>query len=230
MLGGKAYGVMAVTSKDVSYVHRILNLTWCYSLVLSVSGAGEGRREFFRTHAKIPRGARVLEIGCGHGKNVEYMPEGVAYTGCDYNPRYIEHARKAYGAQGRFFCASAEDFEQQRLGEVDVALVVSVLHHLDDEQVRALASGARAALRPGGVLLAWEPCWTPSQGPVDRLMLSLDRGRFVRTTEEYARLLEQTFGRIETEFLMTPKMLWPQSGCILRARTPGGDSAIGASE
>lgn len=221
---------MALPGKEVSFVHRILNHTWSYSLVLQVSGAGEGRREFFRTHAQIPAGSRVLEIGCGHGKNIEYLPDAIEYTGCDYNPRYVEHARQQYGARGRFLCLSAEDLVRQSLGEFDVALVVSVLHHLNDEQVHLLAAGARAALRPGGMLLVWEPCWTPSQGRLDRLMLSLDRGRFVRTAEEYSALLGCSFGRIETRSLMTPKMLWPQSGCILTGRRSSGDpSATGSA-
>lgn len=209
---------MRANHKDVRHVHRILNLPWCYALILGVSGAGEGRREFFSKHAKIPRGSRILEIGCGHCKNIEYMPEGVEYTGCDYNPRYIEYARRKYSNLGRFFCLSAEELAQQSLGEFDIALVVSVLHHLNDAQVLALAAGARAALRPDGYLLAWEPCWRAGQHWLDRLMLSLDRGRFVRTVDEYANLLGKAFGRIQTQFLMTPKMLWPQSGCILTGR------------
>jgi SAM-dependent methyltransferase len=151
------------------------------------------------------------------------MPEGVAYTGCDPNADYIQHARERYSTAGRFLCLSAEDFELHRLGEFDVVLVVSVLHHLDDIQVRAFAAGARAVLRTGGVLLVWEPCWTPSQGLVDRLMLSIDRGRFVRTAEAYSALLERNFESIQTRFLMTPKMLWPQSGCILRARASSAE-------
>jgi SAM-dependent methyltransferase len=213
---------MAVNRKNVHWVHRILNRPWCYSLILGVSGAGEGRREFFRNHAEIPAGSRVLEIGCGHGQNIEYMPNGVAYTGCDYNPSYIHYAQQRYGTLGRFLCVSAEELAQQRLGEFDIALVVSVLHHLDDAQVLALATGALAALRPGGLLLVWEPCWTPTQGWLDRLMLSLDRGRFVRTAGEYSSLLGKVFGDIDTRFLMTPKMLWPQSGCILTGRKSGG--------
>jgi len=202
-------------------VYRILNRPWCYSLLVGVSGAGAGRREFFRQYADISPGSRVLEIGCGHGKNIEYMPEGVAYTGCDANPRYIHYAQQRYGTRGRFLCVSAEELAQQRLGQFDIALVVSVLHHLNDTQVLALAAGAQAALRAGGLLLAWEPCWTPSQRWLDRMMLSLDRGRFVRTADEYSTLLGKTFGDIETRFLMTPKMLWPQSGCILTGRKSG---------
>lgn len=202
-------------------VYRILNQPWCYSLILGVSGAAAGRREFFRQYADIPPGSRVLEIGCGHGKNIEYMPEGVAYTGCDPNPRYIHYAQQRYGSLGRFLCVSAEELAQQPLGEFDIVLVVGVLHHLNDTQVLALAAGARGALRAGGLLLAWEPCWTPSQRWLDRLMLSLDRGRFVRYPDGYSMLLGKIFGSIETRFLMTPKMLWPQSGCILRGITSG---------
>lgn len=214
---------------NISRVHRILNRPWCYSLVLDVSGAGAGRREFFKHHVEIPPGSRILEIGCGHGQNSEYMPKGVDYTGCDYNPQYIHYAQQRYGDLGQFFCISAEDLMQQRLGEFDIALVVSVLHHLDDAQVRALAEGAWAALRPGGCLLVWEPCWTPSQQWLDRLMLSLDRGRFVRTADEYSSLLGKTFGDIGIRFLMTPKMLWPQSGCILTGKKPESDGSSPAA-
>ena len=210
---------VAADRNDVSGVYRLLNRPWGYTFLMIASRAGAGRREFFKRHADIPAGSRVLEIGCGHGKNIEYMPEGVEYTGCDPNPEYIQHAQDRYSTQGRFLCLSAEDFAQHRLGEFDIVLVVSVLHHLDDTQVLALAAGARAALRAGGRLLVWEPCWTPSQGWVDRIMLSLDRGRFVRTADGYSVLLGRSFGSIHTRFLMTPKILWPQSGCILRAST-----------
>lgn len=210
---------IAADRNAVSGVYRLLNRPWSYALLVRASGGGAGRQEFFRRHADIPTGSRVLEIGCGHGKNIEYMSEGVDYTGCDPNPEYIEYARKRYGTRGRFLCLSAEDFAQERLGEFDIVLVVSVLHHLDDTQVVALAAGAQTALRGGGRLLVWEPCWTPSQGWLDRTMLSLDRGRFVRTVDQYRALLGATFGTIQTESLMTPKNLWPQSGCILRART-----------
>lgn len=208
---------MESSAERVNRVHRILTEPWAYSFMMRVSGAAAGRREFFSRYARLPRNARVLEIGCGDGKNVEHMPEGVDYTGCDPNPKYIEHARRRYGAYGRFVRGGAEDVARLSFGQFDVVLVVSVLHHLDDAQVTALAEGARAALRPGGRFLTWEPCWTPSQHWLDRLMLSLDRGRYVRTADAYTRLLGTIFGEIEVRFLMTPKLLWPQSGCILES-------------
>lgn len=221
---------MTAKPEEVKLVHRIFNLPWCYSLIIKLSGTGAGRAEFFKTHAEIPPGSRVLEIGCGTGKNIEHMPQGVSYTGCDYNSDYIAHARRAYGERGRFVCVSTEGLERERLGEFDIVLVVAVLHHLNDNNVRALAAGAMAALRPGGTLLVWEPCWAPGQGWLDRLMLKLDRGRFVRTAADYSNLLGTTFGPIRSRFLMTPKMIWPQSGCILTGKKPEQSGAHSSNE
>lgn len=202
----------------VARFHGLLELSWGYSLLMRLSGAGVGRRIFFSQHAGIPPESRVLEIGCGPGTNVEYMPRNTHYTGCDSNPRYIESAKRRYPNKGTFLRLSAEEMLTVTLDEFDVVLVISVLHHLADHQVRAMNKGAFRALRTGGYLLVWEPCWRDGQSWLDRFMLSMDRGRHVRTMVEYARLLQETFDNVESEFLMTPRMLWPQSGCVLRAQ------------
>lgn len=198
-------------------LHGVLEISTGYSFLLVASRAIAGRRVFMKDYSQIQPGNRVLEIGCGPGTNLEFMPEGTQYTGCDYNAEYIEFAQKKYRGKATFVCLSVDDLPAANLGEFDVALVIGVLHHITDDQVRAMAKGAQKVLRKGGSLLVWEPCWTETQSTLDRFMLSIDRGRHVRTATKYALLLEETFGRIETEFLMTPKILWPQSGCILRA-------------
>jgi SAM-dependent methyltransferase len=198
-------------------LHGILDAHWGYSALIYFSGAGKGRRVFIKERSGIKMGDRILEIGCGPGTNIEYMPEKVTYTGCDYNPDYIDSANKRYAGRGTFLCLSVDDLPAKNLGEFDVALVVSVLHHLDDNQVRILAQGAHRVLRNGGVFLVWEPCWTDGQSWLDRFMLSIDRGRYVRRTEEYVSLLRETFKDVASEFFMTPGIIWPQSGCILKA-------------
>lgn len=199
-------------------LHGIMEFPWAYSALTRLSGTAAGRKVFLRDLAGIPPGSRVLEIGCGPGTNVGYFPAGIAYTGCDVNPDYIRAAAEKYGDKGTFLCFSVEDLPEKHLGEFDVVLSLSVLHHLDDQQCRALAAGAAMAVRSGGLFLAWEPCWREGQSWLDRFMLSIDRGRHVRTAAGYAELLSGYFPGLETEFLMTPRMIWPQSGCVMRAR------------
>jgi SAM-dependent methyltransferase len=202
-------------------LHGLFELSRVYSALIDLSGASAGRPGFIKNNLNIPPGSRVLEIGCGPGTNIEHMPEGAVYTGCDNNPRYIDFAVRKYPGRGTFLCLSVDDLPRMNLGEFDVVLVIHVLHHLTDGQVRSAAKGALRALRKGGLFLVAEPCWADRQSRLDRFMLSIDRGRHVRTAEGYARLLEETFnGGVQSEFIMTPKLLWPQSGCILRTNKP----------
>jgi hypothetical protein len=55
----------------------------------------------------------------------------------------------------------------------------------------------RRALRPHGRLVPFDGCYVPGQSPIARWFLGKDRGRFVRTREEYARLASATFGNVE---------------------------------
>jgi SAM-dependent methyltransferase len=90
-------------------LHGILDAHWGYSALIYFSGAGKGRRVFIKERSGIKMGDRILEIGCGPGTNIEYMPEKVTYTGCDYNPDYIDSANKRYAGRGTFLCLSVDD-------------------------------------------------------------------------------------------------------------------------
>jgi ubiquinone/menaquinone biosynthesis C-methylase UbiE len=49
----------------------------------------------WRTHLwSLVKGPRVLEVGVGTGKNVEFYPPGLDTTGIDLTPGMLERARK----------------------------------------------------------------------------------------------------------------------------------------
>jgi SAM-dependent methyltransferase len=73
-----------------------------------------------------------------------------------------------------------------------------VLHHLDDDQARTLFRVARRALKPGGRLVTYDGCFTPDQSAAARFVVSLDRGRHVRTREAYERLARGEFSEVRT--------------------------------
>lgn len=135
---------------------------------------------------------RVLDIGCGPADIFECMPT-VEYVGFDMNKRYIDMAIEKYGESGTFLCEMVNREMVRRFQLFDVVLVIGVIHHLDDAEVKYLFEIAFSALKKGGKVVAVEPCYEKGQSAFVRFLLSSDRGRHVRTSEEYVRLASELF-------------------------------------
>ena len=175
----------------------ILEVPRGFRLFKRVIASEEGRRAWVDRHVRARPGDRVLDIGCGFGDIVEVLPE-VDYRGFDQSAAYIARARQLFGDRGRFECDTVGAFSLGELaGTCQLVIANGVLHHLDDDNARALVNTARAALAPGGRLVTKDPCFTGDQSRLSRFLVSLDRGRHVRPQEQYLELLGARFERIE---------------------------------
>jgi 2-polyprenyl-3-methyl-5-hydroxy-6-metoxy-1,4-benzoquinol methylase len=126
--------------------------------------------------AKLARGGRVADLGCGQGwaaiSVARAFPEADV-LGLDGDPPSIEDARRfaaAAGVRTRFECADAAALAE--LGPFDVVLLLEVLHDLA-RPVDVLRA-ARRALRPDGALLVAdekvEPTFTAPGNALERMM------------------------------------------------------------
>lgn len=123
----------------------------------------------------------MLDIGCGPAALVPHVAQvGAHYTGIDLSPQMIAHARRRYGAQGRFLVADARDLPscpKLQPASFDAAVFLLSVQNIDPLE-DALRSAAWA-LRPGGrlVLLIMHPCFRiPRQSG-----WSYDAGRKLRS-------------------------------------------------
>ena len=110
--------------------------------------------------ARLARGGRVLDVGCGHGASVVVLAEAYPRTqvvGIDTHAPSIDVARERAEAAGVTDRVSFEvaDAGGYRSGDADLVCLLDTLHDLGDP--RAAAERAYAALRPGGVVLVAEP-------------------------------------------------------------------------
>ena len=80
----------------------VLGIPAAYRLFFLIVG-GDVRKIYTTEYVKAKPGEKVLDIGCGPGDILEYLPD-VKYTGFDLSPEYIEAAKKRFGNRGRFFC------------------------------------------------------------------------------------------------------------------------------
>lgn len=168
-----------------------------YSLFRRLIGRDAARSVYAQQHLRLQPGQRVLDIGCGTGDILQFLPP-VRYVGYDVSPRYIERARRRYGGRGEFHCRAVGEDLPVPEGGFDVVIAHGLLHHLDDEGVRVLFRVARRALRAGGRLVTFDGCFTDDQSAAARFFLSLDRGRHVRDRAAYERLAHTAFEQVGT--------------------------------
>ena len=162
-------------------------------------------------------GMRLLDFGCGNGRLVPFV-EGVEYVGVDNNPSYIDSATEQYGGPTtRFICADLNDLADMGIESVDVVVCIGVLHHLDDTiAARALEASAHL-LKADGRLITMDPCFEPSQHSLARVLMALDRGKYVRHPEGYRNLLHKNF-EIESERLWTHVYKFPYTHFVTESK------------
>lgn len=176
-------------------VRKILEWPIVYDTWQWLVGGAKARRRLIEDYIKPQSGQKILDIGCGTGQMLDYMPRDIDFVGYDIQEEYIEHAKKHYGDRGRFYCTRVNEMESFE-ADFDVVMVVGVLHHLDDQESNVLVEMARNALRPGGVFYLFEPIWLDGQSAGAKFFLKNDRGQNIRTIDEYRSLLDVHFDSI----------------------------------
>lgn len=109
---------------------------------------------------KLERGAKVADIGCGHGASTVIMAQAFprsTFVGFDYHDASIEQARRRAAAAGvsdrvRFEVAGADAFDG---GDYDLVTTFDALHDMGDPV--GAARNVRARLADDGTWMVVEP-------------------------------------------------------------------------
>jgi SAM-dependent methyltransferase len=107
---------------------------------------------------RIARGAKILDAGCGGGRNLVYLlREGFEVFAADPDPRAVEAVRRhagslAPGLPRENFRVEAVEKMSFPDGFADVVISSAVLHFArDDRQFRAMLDGTWRVLKRGGL-------------------------------------------------------------------------------
>ncbi len=135
-------------------VERIFAPLYRHQLVQEWIPALEG------VHERLTAGARVADVGCGHGASTLVLAEAYPasrFVGFDYHPESIAEASKAAADAGvgdrvAFEVAAADGYSGD---DYDLVCFFDCLHDMGDPV--AAAAHARRALTDGGTVLLVEP-------------------------------------------------------------------------
>ena len=148
---------------------------------------------------------KILDIGCGTCEVLKMLPDDVEYHGYDYNSAYIAQAKKRFSNRNaKFECKAVGSDTTEQEERYEVVLAFGLVHHLDDDQVESLIQNVKGLLSKTGQLFLLDPVYCEGQSKLSKFVVSTDRGRNVRTTEDYLKLYQKSFGRVETFLDQTP--------------------------
>ena len=187
-----------------------------YDLFQHLVGAHAWRRNFVRAFVLpvLRKGGRVIDIGCGTGDLLQYLPRDISYVGFDRNDAYIAAARTRFaGRDARFECKSVEPGSVAEPA-FDVALAIGLMHHLDDADALVLLESAKGALTDAGFLFLLDPVLVAGQSRLARFVVSKDRGQNVRTLEANIDLCRRVFPFVRYSVDMHP-ILIPYTGIVI---------------
>jgi SAM-dependent methyltransferase len=162
---------------------------------------------------------RVLDVGCGPGTNTAHFA-GTEYLGIDWNPRYVETARRRTGRD--FLVADVTTFSVAPHERFDFILLNSLLHHLDTPDATRLLSHLATLLSDDGHLHIVEMIM-PDHASVARFLARWDRGRYIRPLAEWRRMIDpllETIDSVEYPLGAFGTTLWPT--VYLKARAGPG--------
>ena len=149
-----------------------------------LAGPGTERLEFRQAAAHVPHGARVLDVGCGHGGFRAYVPKA-AYTGLDPN----------FSAEDPTGAILDETVEAHaaRLGPVyDVACAFQVIEHVVDPL--AFARAMAACVKPGGLVLIGTPLWPSPNTTIPNFVINAPPHHLTWWTRDSLVALAETLG------------------------------------
>jgi len=183
----------------MAILDHVLGGARVYDLSRRMIGASREMELLTADVVKPTQGQRLLDFGCGNGRLVPFLPD-VDYLGIDNNQSYITEATATKGsALVRFMCADVKDLASFGEEKFDTVVSLGVLHHLSDEVAEPALEAALSLVKPGGRLITMDPCFHPEQASIARVLMAMDRGRYVRHPEDYRRLVERSGGDVSQQ-------------------------------
>ena len=151
-------------------------------------------------YSSITNGYKILDIGCGTGYIVNYLPKDVTYIGFDVNSKYIKYAKKKYNNLNYSFnCEYLSKDALIKYGQFDIVMMNGLVHHLNDDDTINILMLANNCLKKKGVVVGIDGCFKENLDFISMWMLKNDRGVFVRNKQDYDLLFKSAFKTVFSE-------------------------------
>lgn len=106
--------------------------------------------------SRIPRGGRVLDLGCGYGNDTAYLiNQGFDVVSVDFIKSMVDKVHKEVkGSKGFVFDMERDKWSVFKDSEFDCVVAALSLHYFSSETTHRIIREIKRILKPGGILTA----------------------------------------------------------------------------
>jgi SAM-dependent methyltransferase len=106
----------------------ILSHPALYQAYQAAGGFFGARIKAIADYLTMRPGMRVIDIGCGPGHILPYLPEGTIYNGFDIDETYIAYAKRSFGHLGAFHCRYFDAAAAREFAGADLVMMNGVCY------------------------------------------------------------------------------------------------------
>lgn len=182
-------------AQKTSGFHKIFSIPIFYFLTQKIM-SGESKRAALVKN-EIKKGFKVLDVGCGTAKILEYLPK-IEYYGYDISKRFIDYAKQKYKSKKIYlYCKRINKYEIKRIPKCDCVILFGLMHHLNDSELSEILFIVKKILKKNGTLLTCDPVLIKNQNIIAKFLIKNDVGKNVRNDLDYLKILKKYFKKIK---------------------------------
>lgn len=199
-------------------IYRLLRIPSVYTAAMRCVTGPDVLGAWVDHFVRPTSGMRILDVGSGTSSILSNLGD-VRYYGIEPNASYVETARRRWGERGTFQVGVIQNLVTMTPESFDLVLAVGVLHHVSDSDAKTFFEAGTKLLTRGGRIVTLDGAYTPGQTRLAKLVVSRDRGAFVRGMEAYTALALSSGLQVRTFY--TNRMLRiPYSHVTIVAQSP----------
>ncbi len=164
-----------------------------YRFYQHLIGDSNFRKRYVQKYINAKPNDKILDIGCGPANMIDFLPSEIEYIGFDKSKDYINFAKKKYSSNSYKFISASISNVDLRENNFDIVMGNAVLMNLSDKDADLLFKTAKDVLKDNGRLVIYDGYYQDSLSFIKKFLLSNERGKFLRTKEDYYKLASKYF-------------------------------------
>lgn len=182
-------------SQKNNLFYNFISSKFIYIFLQKVMSSTYVRKNFVKGYVK--KNYNVLDVGSGLSTILEGLPE-INYYGFDIDIDNIKYAKKKFpDKKNHFYCKKFTIKEITKLPGIDCALLLGIIHHLNDKEFIELIYLIKKILKKNGKVLILDNVITKNQNMISNFLIKSDKGNNIRNLNQYKLILNKFFPKIK---------------------------------